>query len=193
MKPLLFDSTKALLMVIDIQERLTPSIDEHERVVQRTNILIRAARVLGMPIMLTEQYKKGLGPTIPIIDAALHDDAQPTAKLLGPYEKLAFGCLGDDAIAQALSCSGKQHLLLCGIETHVCVLQTALKALADGYVVFLAEDALGSRRASDRETALRRMIQAGAIPATVEMLVMEALFEAKGDSFKQILPLLKDI
>jgi nicotinamidase-related amidase len=84
-------------------------------------------------------------------------------------------------------------MILVGIEAHVCVLQTALRALAEGWTVFLAEDALGSRRMSDRETALKRMVQAGCVPATVEMLIMEALGVAQGEKFKGVLPLLKEI
>jgi nicotinamidase-related amidase len=84
-------------------------------------------------------------------------------------------------------------MILCGIETHVCILQTALKALGEGWTVFLAEDAISSRRASDRDTALRRMAQAGAVPATTEMLIMEALQCAGGEKFKAILPLVREI
>lgn len=187
--PIQLNPAHALLMVVDMQERLLPAIHESARVVARARVLIQAAKILGLPIVWTEQYKKGLGETDPAIAEAIGDAARP-------MEKMAFGCLGDAAICKAtdeLAAMGRKQIILCGIETHVCVLQTALKALEAGATVFIAEDATGSRRASDRETALRRLAQAGAVPATVEMLIMEALVVAGGEIFKAILPLLKEI
>lgn len=174
----------ALLMVVDLQDRLLPAIHDNQAVLGRSGIMIKAARVLDIPIIWTEQYRRGLGPTNPAIAEAIGDAAEP-------MEKMAFGCLGDAAIAEAVRASGRTQLILIGIETHVCIMQTALAALEDGLQVFLAEDAISSRRASDRETALRRMAQAGAIPASVEMLIMELLVVAGGEKFKAILPLLK--
>ena len=174
----------ALLMVVDLQDRLLPTIHDNQAILGRSGIMIQAARILGIPIVWTEQYRRGLGPTNPAIAEAIGDAAVP-------MEKMAFGCLGDAAIAEAVRTSGRAQLILVGIETHVCIMQTALAALEDGLQVFLAEDAISSRRASDRETALRRMVQAGAIPASVEMLIMESLVVAGGEKFKAILPLLK--
>ncbi len=188
--PIQLDLQQALLLVVDLQERLLPAIDEKERVLKRSAVLIKAARILGMPIIWSEQYKKGLGNTDPAICAALGAGADCACPL--PLEKMAFGCLGDPAILQAVNESGRKQLILIGIETHVCILQTALKGLELGFDVFLAEDAIGSRRASDRQTALCRMRQAGCVPASVEMLIMESLRVAGGDKFKVILPLLKD-
>jgi nicotinamidase-related amidase len=174
----------AQLLVIDMQERLLPAIDRHEAVTARAATLIRAARILDIPLLWSEQYRKGLGETVAPIREAIGDAATP-------MEKLSFGCLGDDAQKRAIENAGRRQLILCGIETHVCVMQTALLAIGQGYEVFLAEDALGSRRADDRDVALRRMAQAGAAPASVEMLIMEALGEAGTPQFKAILPLLK--
>ena len=187
--PIQLNPAHALLMVVDLQERLLPVIHDRDRVVARTRVLIQAAIILGLPILWTEQYKKGLGATVPAVAEAIGDIARP-------LEKMAFGCLGDAAIAKAvgdLDAAGRKQIILCGIETHVCILQTALQALGTGHTVFVAEDATGSRRANDRETALRRLTQAGAVPATVEMLIMEALAVAGGENFKAILPLLKEI
>jgi nicotinamidase-related amidase len=184
-----FKPDQAILMVVDMQEKLLPLIHDWERVVARATVLIRAARLLGLPIVWTEQYRKGLGPSVPEIAEAIGDAAQPR-------EKLAFGCLGDEAIcgvAAQYAQAGRRQMVLCGIETHVCILQTALKGIEDGYTIFLAEDALGSRRAGDRESALRRLAQAGAVPASVEMLIMEALGVAGGEKFKAILPLLREM
>lgn len=186
MSPIRLQPDNALLMVVDLQERLLPSIDEHERITWRSEVLIKAARILGIPIIWTEQYRKGLGLTVPKIAEAIGDAALP-------MEKMAFGCLGDEAIAHAAGAFGRRQMILCGIETHVCIFQTAIKAIEDGWTVFLAEDAISSRRPGDRETALRRMALAGAVEASVEMLIMEALGCAGGEKFKAILPLLRDI
>jgi nicotinamidase-related amidase len=147
--------------------------------------------VLGVPVVWTEQYPKGLGVTAAPIAAAIGEAYGEAAR---PMEKIAFGCLGDAAIAQAVDRfkgAGRDQLLLCGIETHVCILQTALAALDRGWQVFLAEDASGSRRAADRAIAHKRLIHAGVIPVSVEMAIMEALGRAGGEAFKAILPLLK--
>ena len=179
-------ANQVLLMVVDLQERLLPAIDLRERVLARSILLIRALKILGAPMIWTEQYRKGLGPTDPAIVEAIGDAAQP-------LEKTAFGCLDDPTIRLACESTGRAQLILCGIETHVCILQTALRALEAGLQVYIAEDAVGSRRPGDRETALRRLAQAGAVPATVEMLIMELLGVAQGERFKAVLPLLKQI
>jgi nicotinamidase-related amidase len=183
-----FIPDSAVLMVIDLQEKLLPHIDEQERVVARSGILIQAMRLLGVPMLWTEQYPRGLGPTAEPIIRAIGDAARP-------MEKIAFGCLADPAIAaaaQAMRDTGRDQILLCGIEAHVCILQTALHGLDLGWRVFLACDAVGSRRSTDRSVALERLIQAGVVPVTVEMVVMEALGRAGGEKFKAILPLLKE-
>ncbi len=183
--PVKLNPNDALLMVVDLQERLLPSIHDREEIVRRAVVMIRAARILELPIIWTQQYRKGLGSTEAAIVEAIGDAAEP-------IEKLAFGCLGDEDVAAAVKALGRSQLILCGIEAHVCILQTALRGIELGWEVFLAEDAIGSRRPSDRETGLRRLMQAGAIPATVEMLIMEALGVAGGGGFKAILPLLKE-
>ncbi|MCL5271274.1 MAG: hydrolase [bacterium] len=183
--PIQLDPEQAIVMVVDMQDRLLPAIHEREAVVRRAEILIKAARILGIPIIWTEQYRKGLGETDPTIRQAIGSAAEA-------MEKRSFGCFGDEDIAAALIQSGRRQIVLCGIETHVCILQTALKALEKGWDVLLAEDAVGSRRPADREAALRRLAQAGAVPATVEMVIMECLRVAGGDHFKAILPLLKE-
>jgi nicotinamidase-related amidase len=182
----MLDPNNALLLVVDLQEKLMPHIHEHERVAARTVVMIEAAKILGLPVILSEQYRRGLGDTIPAVRAALGDAATG-------LEKTSFGCLGDAGQRAAIEATGRKQLILVGIEAHVCILQTALAALSSGYTVFLAEDALGSRRAGDRETALKRLRRAGAIPATVEMLIMEALGIAGGEKFKAILPFVREL
>lgn len=172
------------LLVVDIQERLMPQIFEHERINRQCAKLIEGAKIVDIPIVWTEQYKKGLGETTPEIRAAIGDAAKP-------MEKLAFGCLDDDAVKAHIEHLRRQTLIVCGIEAHICVTQTVLRAIGQGYVVALVEDAVSSRKASDRDTGIARMRQAGAIPATMEMLFMEWLQVAGTDNFKKMLPLLK--
>lgn len=183
--PIRLDFARAMLLVVDLQERLLPIIHEHEVVVARSAVMIRAARTLGLPIVWTEQYRKGLGPTVEPIVEALAGAAEP-------LEKLSFGCFGDPAVLAAARATGREQLVICGIEAHVCVLQTALHGLELGWQVFVPHDGVGSRRPADRDAALDRMTQAGVVPASVEMLIMEALGVAGGETFKAILPLLKD-
>ena len=180
-----FDSQRAVLVVVDLQEKLLPAIHDHAAILQRCSVLIRAARILEIPIVWTEQYVKGLGSTVEPIAEVLRGAAEP-------MEKMAFGCFGDENIACELAGLGRDQMILCGVEAHVCVLQTALAALGDGYAVFLAQDALGSRRPADRDAALRRLAQSGAVPATVEMLIMEGLKLAGTEKFKACLPLFKE-
>lgn len=174
-----------LLMVVDIQERLLPSIHDHERVNRQAVKLIEGAKILGVPIVWTEQYKKGLGESTSEIRDAIGDAAKP-------LEKMTFGCLADEGIAAEVKRQNRKSVILCGIETHICVMQTAFSALDEGLTVALAEDAVSSRRASDHETGVARMRAAGVVPATVEMLFMEWMGIAGTDTFKQMLPLLKN-
>lgn len=179
------DKNDCALVVVDIQERLMPQIHEHERVDAQSAKLIQGAKIVGIPIVWTEQYRKGLGGTTKAVIDAIGDAAEP-------MEKMAFGCLDDDAVREKVKALGKKALILCGIEAHICVAQTALRALDDGYTVVLAEDAVSSRKAKDCETGIARLRQAGVVPATVEMLFMEWMRVAGTPTFKQMLPLLKD-
>lgn len=176
---------KALLAVIDMQEKLLAVMREREHITSRIELLIRAARILDVPILWTEQYRKGLGPTAPSIAEAIGDAAQP-------IEKMSFGCFGDECVARAAALTGRHQLILCGVEAHVCVLQTALSALACGWEVFVVEDGVSSRRGLDRDVALSRMAQAGAISVTAEMAIMELLGSADHEKFSEILPLIKE-
>jgi len=171
------------LIVIDFQDRLLPKILNGDAVVAQAIKLIQFARNLDIPILVSEQYRKGLGPT----------DERIAAELQGipPMEKLAFGCLGDEAIAGAVAATGKEQLVLTGIEAHVCVLQTALTALERGYHVFVPRDAVGSRIQSEYEAGLHRLERSGAELVTTEMALFEILREAGTAEFKQTLPLIK--
>ncbi|MBI1783517.1 isochorismatase family protein [Candidatus Sumerlaeota bacterium] len=174
----------SVVMVVDIQERLLPAIHEHERMSAQSAKLIQGARVIGVPIIWTEQYKKGLGETAPAIKEAIGGAAEP-------LEKMTFGCLDYEGIKRAFDALHRHTLILCGIEAHVCVLQTALKGLDDGLRVVLAEDAVSSRKPADCGAGIARMYKEGVVPATVEMLLMEWMKVAGTDTFKKVLPIIK--
>lgn len=171
------------VVVVDIQERLLPSIHEHEQVIAQTVKLLNAARILGVPIFVSEQYKKGLGET----HRAILDATGNAPRL----EKSTFSCCGDNAMQSALTADDRKQIILVGIETHVCVLQTALDLLVQGFQPVVAADAVGSRRVFDRDVALDRMRQSGATVTTVESLIFELTQRSGTDVFKQILSLVR--
>lgn len=173
-----------MLVVVDVQDRLLPAIHEGARVVAESRKLILGARALGVPILWSEQYRKGLGGTNEAIVEAIGDAAEP-------MEKMTFGCLADDAQRAAVEATGRRTLVLCGMEAHVCVMQTAVHALDLGMRVVLPRDAVGSRRASDAEAGIARMERSGVVPATVESLLMEWTGRAGTDEFKKILAIIK--
>jgi nicotinamidase-related amidase len=173
------------LVVVDIQERLLPPIFEKDRMVRNSQLLIRLANVLKMPVLATTQYVKGLGPIIPDIASLL----PPTPAI----NKMEFGCFGSDEFCSAVkSLPGNRNtLLLCGMESHICVTQTALGALNAGYLVHVASDAVSSRSEWNWKIGLRRMEAAGAVISSTEMMLYE-LMRASGTAvFKEMLQHLK--
>jgi nicotinamidase-related amidase len=175
----------SLLCVVDIQERLLPHIHNADQVLRGAGILIQAAGLLGLPVLLTEQYPKGLGPTV----EALRDQLSTAGA--SSFEKTSFSCLRHADFAEAVEKKGRFSLVLCGIESHVCVLQTALDGLEKGLRAVVVADAVGSRAQVNHEEALNRLRQAGATIATVEMVVMEWLRDAKNPNFKAVQGLIK--
>jgi nicotinamidase-related amidase len=171
------------LVVIDFQEKLLPAIHDGDDLVAPTVKLMRFAQQLALPILCTEQYPKGLGSTVAEIGRAL-DGVVPLAKT-------EFGCMANGPFAEALGGTGRKQVLVTGIEAHVCVMQTVLRALDEGYEVFVVQDAVGSRRVADREAGLARMARAGAELVTAEMAMFEILGKAGTAEFKSVLPLLK--
>ena len=174
---------KAGLLVIDIQEKLLPLIFEKERLVQNCVRLIKAAQILGLPVFVTEQYRKGLGHTDQTVAAAFADFA--------PIEKVTFSSCGAEGLLPAIKDRGLTNLLLCGIEAHVCVLQTCLDLLEEDRNVFVVADAISSRDPENRKIAVERMRSAGAAIVTLEMALFEMLERAATDEFKQVLALLR--
>lgn len=171
------------VLIVDFQDKLLTKIFNAGAILPQAIKLIRFARTLDLPLLVSEQYPKGLGPT-----------NEAVARELGAVdrlEKTSFGCLGDQGFAEALAGIGRRQLLVTGIETHVCVLQTVLGALDEGFQVFVAQDAVGSRRDTDHNAGLARMAKAGSELVTVEMAIFEILRDAATAEFKQILPLLK--
>lgn len=174
---------KAGLVVVDIQERLLPAICDRDRVVQNAVRLARSAQILGVPIWVTEQYRKGLGATVPELAAAIPGFA--------PLEKVAFSACGADGFTAALESSHVTEPILCGIEAHVCVTQTCLDLLAQGLRVFVVADAVSSRTPENYQFGIDRMRSAGAVIVSTEMVIFELLGRAGTEEFKQILPLVK--
>lgn len=171
------------LLIIDIQEKINAVMKYRERVVENTVKLIRGFQILQRPIFITEQYRKGLGPTEAAILNAL--------SLPVIVEKSSFSCCGAPPLMEQIQRQAVQQLVLCGIETHVCVLQTALDLVADGFQVHLVADAVSSRKEMDQQLAIDRMRQAGVIITSVEMALFELLVQAGTPEFKQISQLIK--
>ncbi len=170
-------------LVIDIQERLYPHIHQHEALLSRVEILLEGWRILEIPVLATEQYKKGLGETLEAVRTRI--------PAWHPVEKKAFSCCDEPGFAAALARSGKTNVIICGIETHVCVLQTTLDLLNTGYQPVVVTDAVSSRFPADKEVALGRMQQEGVILATVESVLFELARVSGTDAFKAISNLVK--
>lgn len=181
----ILNRSRAQLVLVDLQDKLLPKIIQHQAVLAATGTMVRTARLLGVPILLTEQYPKGLGKTHKDL-AGLLD--QPPAE---PIVKLHFSCARNEDFLSALARTDRRQVILVGIETHICVQQTALDLAAAGYEVFVCADAVGSRYNLDHRTALERMRQAGIVVTTTEAAVFELAERAGTDEFKQISKLLR--
>lgn len=174
---------QAILLVVDIQEKLLPHIDGGERVAEQATKLIRGCHALDLPVLATEQYPEKLGPTVETVREALPPETPVE-------EKLRFSaCV--EPVRRQLAEHGRPVVLLTGIESHVCVLQTALDLLQAGYIVGVVGDAIGSRRREDHDLAIERLTTAGALPLSVEMALLEMVRKAGTDAFKAVLPLIK--
>ncbi len=173
----------SVLVVVDIQERIIPKIFGQQTVISNAVTLIKSAKILNIPIIVTEQYPKGLGSTIPEIK----DLITPWQ----PIEKIRFSCFGNSDFSKKLKELKRDSIILCGIESHVCITQTALGGLKSGYSVFFVKDAISSRTENNRETGFERMAQAGTIPTSTEMVMFELLKEAGTDKFKQMVSMIK--
>jgi nicotinamidase-related amidase len=173
------------LVVVDMQEKLLPPIWEKERLVRNVQLLIRLAGILKIPALVTTQYSKGLGNTVPEIASLLPESS--------PIDKLMFSCFGSDVFCSLLKRLPGQRttMLLCGMEAHICVMQTALGALREGYLVHAASDAVSSRTELNWRIGLERMRAAGAILSSTEMMIYELLRSSGAPAFKELLPYLR--
>jgi len=177
---MIMDAAKAQLLVVDVQERLLPAMAEPDLVTGGCAKLVTAAKRLAVPVVVSEQYPKGLGPTV----AALKDAGPVCAKL-------TFSCADDEGIARAIEGNNRPLLVICGIEAHVCVLQSALGFKAKGYDVAVVWDATSSRKLADKELAAHRLRAEGVSIVNVEMTIFEWLHAAGTPQFKELSALIK--
>ncbi len=180
----LLERDRSALVVVDVQEAYRGKTQEHERMVERVCRLIHAARILDLPILLTEQYPKGLGHTQEEVVAAL-----PEGQVA--IEKMTIGCCGQPAFVEALSALGRRQLVVCGIEANACINQTVHQLIERGYEVHLPKDAISSRFQFDFDVAWDKMTGSGAVPSTSETIVLEWVRTAEHPRFKQIHKLIK--
>ena len=174
----LVDVNNSVLLIIDIQTRLCAAMPDgsREQMLTHTNILCEAATSLNVPLLYTEQYPKGLGHTESILQASIGD--------IKPIEKTCFSCCSTDDFMFTLAQNKQKQVIICGMETHVCVLQTAMQLIDNGYSVFVVEDAVISRHSLHHRNALSRMKKAGIIISNYESVLFEWLRDAKHPAFK---------
>ena len=174
---------KTMVLVIDYQECLMPAIKDNDTLARNTGILLAGLDLLEIPMLVSRQYPKGLGETIPEI-------LEKTQKAR-VFDKTAFSCWGDEAIRGEIVNSGRKNVILCGIETHICCLQTAVDLLEAEYNVLMVTDCLGSRKSGDKKMGLRRAAQEGALLSTYESILFELTAGKESPAFKGISQLVK--
>lgn len=167
-----------IMLVIDIQTRLLPSIHNHNELEQKTTVCIKGCKLLDIPIILLQQYTKGLGETVPLLKTALDG--------IVPVEKITFSAYQTVEFVDKLKEHGKKNVIITGIEAHICVQMTVLELLAAGYNVYVAADCIGSRKETDKAYAEQRMRQAGAVITTLESILFELLVRADHPARKEI-------
>ena len=172
-----------IALAIDYQEKLIPAIHDNADVVRNSTILLAGLEALQVPVIVSRQYPRGLGDTVAEIR-----EVTAGASVM---DKSTFSCLGDDAIKAALEQSGRKTVILCGVEAHVCVLQTAVDLVAAGYTVVYVVDCTGSRKPADKKYGLKRVMQEGALTVTYEQILFELTGGAGAPAFKAISRLVK--
>ena len=186
---MLLDAQRSVLIVIDLQKKLVPAIDKGDQVVANAGILLEGACRLGVPVIVSEQYPKGLGLTVDAIAAKLPNDTKTIAKLTFSAARSEDFCR--DLSALRAGGGGRDQMVICGTETHVCVLQTVADLLVEELPVFLVTDASGSRAEENRRAGVARMAGFGAQCVTSEMVLFEWLEAAGNDDFKALSKLIK--
>lgn len=178
------DRKDAVVVVVDVQEKLLPAMpqDRLAQLFKYAKAMVLAARELGVPVLATEQYPKGLGATAPQLRELLPD---------APIVKMHFSCGADPAFTSALKATGRKQVVLLGMETHVCVFQTARDLVDQGYEVFVCADAVTSRSDEHRQSGLELIRASGAQVHNVESVIFDLLHAAGTDEFKKIAPLVR--
>ncbi len=182
---MLLRSDDSILVIVDIQEKLFNVVLNRERMLKNAIKLIRVSKILNIPIVVTEQYPKGMGKTIPEIVKELGSDYRP-------IEKTSFSCFGNDEFARRIESINRKTLLLTGIELHICVYQTAIDALRLGYNPVVVYDATSSRLEEDYRICLHRLLKKGVDIVTTDMLIFELLRDSARPEFKEILKIVKE-
>lgn len=180
----ILDKATTALLVVDLQEAFRSPINDFAQIAARTSIAVRGFQILGLPVFVVEQYPKGLGRTAEEILLSL----PPETEII---EKTAFSACGAELFLEKLRASGATQIVLCGLETHICVNQTAHDLLNEGFQVHVLSDCVGSRFTTEHKEALKKMHMHGAQPATVEMTLFELLRDAKDEHFTEIQSLIK--
>lgn len=179
----LLDRAKTGLLVIDIQDKFRPVIGRFDTVAARAALLVRGFTLLNLPIVVTEQYPRGLGKTAEPLRQALN--------AIQPFEKMSLSCVRQSGFLERLRETAMESVVVCGIETHICVNQTVHDLLGNNFMVHIVTDATASRSEHDHQTGLKKMELSGALPTTVEMCLFELLKTAGTEEFKQIQALIK--
>lgn len=173
------------LMVVDIQERLMPAVAGREQVVKNAVLLMKTAKTLQMPILATTQYVAKIGALLPEVQAELNG--------LVPIDKMEFGGFNNPAVKRAAEhlAKGIDTIILCGVETHICIYQTAIGAILEGYKIWVPADAVSSRVRHNHRTGINRIREIGGVVANTELVIYELLHKAGSQEFKELLPFLK--
>lgn len=171
-------------LVIDYQERLVPAMEDKDTLLHNTQTLIEGLKILEIPTIISQQYTKGLGMTVPEITNILGEE-------FSYFDKKAFSCMDDEDIRNHIVSYHKKNVIVCGIEAHVCVLQTVIDLISEGYHVILIEDCISSRKENDKNMGIQRMISEGAVISTYEAILFELTRVSGSDTFKQISKLVK--
>lgn len=174
---------RSALIIVDMQELLMKEVVNNKEITTNTLKIIEAAKILGLPILLTEHVSRVFGSTLSEIKSQLSNYA--------PMEKIIFSCFGVDDFKRRLAETGKKQIIIVGIETHICVAQTALDAVSEGYDVHVVYDAVSARSSQDHQIGLNKMQIGGVIPCSTEIAIFDLLERAGTDEFRAILPLIK--
>jgi len=182
-RPILLSARRSCLLVVDVQTKLAPAVAEGARAISNAAVLMRGAARLGVPVLISEHYPKGLGSTVPALAELVSEDSI--------VEKIRFSAAREQAFRARLHGLNRGQIVVAGMETHVCVLQTALALREDGHEVFVVADAVSSRRLEDRAVAIERMQAEGCRIVTTEMVIFEWLERGDAKEFRELLALIK--